>query len=109
MAASVYVLKKGGKVVTCAATTGYDIEYDNRYLWMESKSIIGCHFANPLESRKANQLVVDGKLKPFVSSCHPFDESGKAIERFESNQGFGKVVIEVLSEERDPISPFNLF
>ena len=109
MAASVYVLKKGGKVVTCAATTGYDIEYDNRYLWMESKSIIGCHFANPLESRKANQLVVDRKIKPFVSSCHPFSESDKAIERFESNQGFGKIVVEVLSEERDPMSHFNLF
>ena len=36
MAASIYILRKGGKVVTCAATTGYDIKYDNRYLWMNS-------------------------------------------------------------------------
>ena len=32
MAASIYILRKGGKVVTCAATTGYDTKYDNRYL-----------------------------------------------------------------------------
>ena len=56
MAASIYVLSKGEKVVTCAASTGFNIEYDNRYLWMHSKSIIGCHF-EIYESNAANDLV----------------------------------------------------
>ncbi|MEZ5237841.1 MAG: zinc-binding dehydrogenase [Microthrixaceae bacterium] len=43
MGASVFIAKKGGKIVTCAATSGYMIEYDNRHLWMKLKSIISSH------------------------------------------------------------------
>jgi crotonyl-CoA reductase len=44
--ASVYVTKRGGTIVTCASTSGYMHEYDNRYLWMTLKRIVGSHFAN---------------------------------------------------------------
>src|SRR3954454_7650291 len=44
--ASVYVARRGGTIVTCASTSGYMHEYDNRYLWMNLKRIIGSHFAN---------------------------------------------------------------
>ena len=40
MGASVFITKRGGKIVTCAATSGYMIEYDNRHLWMKLKSIV---------------------------------------------------------------------
>ena len=40
MGASVFIAKRGGKIVTCAATSGYMIEYDNRHLWMKLKSIV---------------------------------------------------------------------
>ena len=48
--ASVYVTRKGGTIVTCASTSGYMHEYDNRYLWMNLKRIVGSHFANYRES-----------------------------------------------------------
>ena len=44
MGASVFVCKRGGTVVTCAATSGYMIEYDNRHLWMKLKTIKGSPF-----------------------------------------------------------------
>ncbi|MGH2719975.1 MAG: crotonyl-CoA carboxylase/reductase, partial [Actinomycetota bacterium] len=50
MGASVFVTRRGGTVITCAATSGYMIEYDNRYLWMSLKTIKGCHFANYREA-----------------------------------------------------------
>tara|TARA_B110000902_G_scaffold266810_1_gene356264 strand:+ start:2253 stop:3506 length:1254 start_codon:yes stop_codon:yes gene_type:complete len=110
MAASIYVLKKGGKVVTCAATTGFDISYDHRYLWMDSKSILGCHFANPYEARKANNLVVSGKIKPFVSSVFKFNDVNIALEKFKENNGFGKIVVNVLNQEPlRAFSQYNLF
>ena len=80
MAASIYALKKVEKVVTCAATTGFDISYDHRYLWMDSKSIFGLPFCKSYESRKANDLVVSGKVKPFVSSVFKFNEINKALK-----------------------------
>jgi len=46
MGASVFVAKRGGTIVTCAATSGYMIEYDNRHLWMKLKTIKGSHFSN---------------------------------------------------------------
>jgi len=49
-ALSVYVTRRGGTIVTCASTSGYNHEYDNRYLWMSLKRIIGSHFANYREA-----------------------------------------------------------
>ena len=62
MGASVFACKRAGTVVTCAATSGYMIEYDNRHLWMKLKTIKGSHFANYREAWDANQLVCDGKV-----------------------------------------------
>src|SRR3569833_1623572 len=71
--ASVYVTRKGGTVVTCASTSGYRHEYDNRYLWMSLKRIIGSHFANYREAWEANRLIVKGKIHPTVSRTFPLE------------------------------------
>ena len=68
MGASVFVAKRGGLIMTCAATSGYMIEYDNRHLWMKLKSIKGSHFANYREAWEANQLICDGKILPPLSA-----------------------------------------
>ncbi len=62
--ASVYVARKGGTIVTCASTSGYEHTYDNRYLWMNLKRIIGSHFANYRESWEANRLIAKGLIHP---------------------------------------------
>ena len=62
--ASVYVARKGGTIVTCASTSGYMHEYDNRYLWMNLKRIISSHFANYREAWEANELVDRGPDPP---------------------------------------------
>ena len=69
MGASVFVCKRGGTVVTCAATTGYMIEYDNRHLWMKLKTIKGSHFSNYREAWAANQLVCEGRVVPPLRPC----------------------------------------
>ena len=69
--ASVYVTRKGGTIVTCASTSGYMHEYDNRYLWMNLKRIIGSHFANYREAWEANRLIAKGKIHPTLSRDLP--------------------------------------
>ena len=64
MGASVFACKRAGTIVTCAATSGYMIEYDNRHLWMKLKTIKGSHFANYREAWDANRLICDGKVLP---------------------------------------------
>ena len=65
--ASVYVARRGGTIVTCASTSGFMHEYDNRYLWMNLKRIIGSHFANYREAWEANRLIAKGAIHPTLS------------------------------------------
>src|SRR5688500_10952975 len=63
---SVFVVKPFGKVVICAGTTGFNLDFDVRYLWMRQKQIIGSHFANAYESMKANELIEQGLIRPVL-------------------------------------------
>ncbi|HVH94756.1 MAG TPA: crotonyl-CoA carboxylase/reductase, partial [Nocardioidaceae bacterium] len=76
--ASVYAARKGGTIVTCASTSGYLHEYDNRYLWMNLKRIVGSHFANYREAWEANRLIAKGKIHPTLSRAYPLEEVGQA-------------------------------
>ncbi len=89
--ASVYVTRKGGTIVTCASTSGYMHEYDNRYLWMSLKRIIGSHFANYREAWEANRLIVKGKIHPTLSKVHSLEETGQAAYDVHRNLHQGKV------------------
>ena len=60
---AVFAAKRGGTIVTCAATSGYMVEFDNRHFWMKLKNLIGSHFANYAESYAANKLLDDIGLK----------------------------------------------
>jgi crotonyl-CoA reductase len=89
--ASVYVARKGGTIVTCASTSGYEHTYDNRFLWMNLKRIIGSHFANYREAWEANRLVASGRVHPTLSKVYPLVETGQAVFDVHSNAHQGKV------------------
>ena len=91
--ASVYVTKRGGTIVTCASTSGYWHEYDNRYLWMTLKRIVGSHFANYRESWEANRLVSKGAIHPTVSTVYPLADTGQAAYDVHRNLHQGKVAV----------------
>jgi crotonyl-CoA reductase len=105
--ASVYVTRKGGTITTCASTSGYMHEYDNRYLWMNLKRIISSHFANYRESWEANRLIAKGKIHPTLSGTYPLVEVGQAALDVHQNAHQGKVGVLCLAPEeglgvRDP-------
>jgi crotonyl-CoA reductase len=89
--ASVYVARRGGTIVTCASTSGYRHEFDNRYLWMHLKRIIGSHFANYCEAWEANRLVVKGRIHPTLSRTYPLIDIGQAVGDVHRNRHHGKV------------------
>ncbi|MEU7619294.1 crotonyl-CoA carboxylase/reductase [Micromonospora rifamycinica] len=95
--ASVYVTRKGGTVVTCASTSGFEHVYDNRYLWMSLKRIVGTHFANYREAWEANRLVVKGRIHPTLSRCYPLEEVGQAVYDVHHNLHQGKVGVLALA------------
>jgi crotonyl-CoA reductase len=105
--ASVFVARKGGTIVTCASTSGYEHVFDNRYLWMNLKRIIGSHFANYREAWEANRLVAKGKIHPTLSRVYSLAETGQAAYDVHSNAHQGKVGVLCLAPQeglgvRDP-------
>jgi crotonyl-CoA carboxylase/reductase len=64
---SLFVVKRGGMVVICAGTTGYNLTMDARYLWMHQKRVQGSHFANLLQASQANQLMLERRIEPCMS------------------------------------------
>ena len=105
--ASVYVARKGGTIVTCASTSGFLHEYDNRYLWMNLKSIVGSHFANYREAYEANRLISRGLIHPTLSKTFPLEGAGEAANEVHRNRHQGKVGVLCLAPEeglgvRDP-------
>jgi crotonyl-CoA reductase len=91
MGASVFVAARGGTIVTCAATSGYMIEYDNRHLWMKLKRIVSSHFANYREAWDANRLICEGKIQPILSDVYPLEQVGEAAYQIHHNLHEGKL------------------
>lgn len=97
--ASVYVARKGGTIVTCASTSGFMHEYDNRYLWMNLKKIIGSHFANYREAFEANRLIAKGMIHPTLSKTFALEDAGQAAFEVHQNAHQGKVGVLALAPE----------
>jgi crotonyl-CoA reductase len=95
--ASVYVARKGGTIVTCASTSGFMHEYDNRYLWMNLKRIVGSHFANYREAYEANRLITRGMVHPTLSKAFSLEEAGQATYEVHTNAHQGKVGVLALA------------
>jgi crotonyl-CoA carboxylase/reductase len=90
---SVLVVKTFGMVVICAATTGYNLDFDVRYLWMRQKRIIGSHFANAYECTKANELIEQSKIRPVLWRTMGFDGVPEAHQLMRENKHLGKIAI----------------
>jgi len=93
MGASVFVAKRAGTIVTCAATSGHMVEFDNRHLWMKLKTIKGSHFSNYRESWAANQTIIDTKVVPPLSAVFPLEETGEAAFEVHHNRHEGKIAV----------------
>jgi crotonyl-CoA carboxylase/reductase len=86
MPVSVFVVKKGGMVVICAGTSGYNLTLDARYLWMNQKRVQGSHFAHLKQAAAANKLMVERRLDPCMSEVFTWDEIPAAHTKMRRNE-----------------------
>src|SRR3954469_16599627 len=98
---SVFVCKTFGTVVICGATSGFQLDFDVRYLWMRQKTILGSHFPNAYERMKANQLMAEGKVRPVIWQTMGFDGVAEAHQLLHENKHLGKISILVGAESAD--------
>jgi len=83
---SVFVVKRGGMVVICAGTSGFNLTMDARFLWMRQKRVQGSHFANLMQASAANQLVIDRRIDPCLSEVFTWEDIPQAHEKMLNNQ-----------------------
>jgi crotonyl-CoA reductase len=96
--ASVYIVRRGGAVVTCGSSTGYLHQYDNRRLWMRLKRVIGSHGANWQEAWEANHLISQGRILPALSKVYPLEQVAEAVREVQLNRHLGKIGVLCLAE-----------
>ena len=83
---STFVCKKGGMVVICAGTTGYNLTLDARYLWMNQKRVQGSHFAHLQQASAANKLMIERRLDPCMSEVFGWNEIPAAHIKMRRNE-----------------------
>jgi crotonyl-CoA carboxylase/reductase len=83
---SVFVVRRGGMIVICAGTSGYNLTMDARYLWMHQKRVQGSHFANLMQASNANRLVVGQRIDPCMSDVYAWQDIPKAHMKMWKNE-----------------------
>lgn len=96
---SVIVARRGGSVVTCGSSTGYEHSFDNRYFWMNLKRVIGSHGMNLNEMAEMMRLYRLGLLVPPLSTVFTLAEIGEAARLVQTNRHVGKVGVLCLAPE----------
>ena len=80
------VVKRGGMVVFCAGTTGFNLTMDARFVWMRQKRIQGSHFANLMQASQANNLVIERRIDPCMSEVFSWEDIPSAHMKMLRNQ-----------------------
>ena len=86
MPVSTFVVKRGGMVVICAGTSGFNLTMDARYLWMHQKRVQGSHFAHLKQAIAANKMVIDRHIDPCMSEVFAWDQIPKAHDLMLNNK-----------------------
>lgn len=92
---SIEAVRKGGRIVTCGATTGPHPETDIQRIFWKQLTICGSTMGTPDEFRQVWRLFDQGRLQPVVDSVHPLEEVVRAQQRMERGEQFGKIVLSV--------------
>src|ERR1700709_1087725 len=97
--ASVYLARNGGRIVPWSSSAGAEHTFDNRYLWMKTKRIIGSHGATLQEGKEFTRLVDLGMIQPALSKVVALDDVPQGAHELDANTHVGKVGVLCLAEE----------
>jgi NADPH:quinone reductase-like Zn-dependent oxidoreductase len=92
---SILAAARGGRIVTCGATSGYDASTDLRHVFSRQLRILGCYMGRKGSLWEVLRWVERGRLRPVVDRVLPLARAREAHEVLERREAFGKVVLEV--------------
>ena len=86
-------VKRGGKILVCGATAGYDPKEDLRYIWSFELQVIGSNSFYDDNLQALMGLIQAGKMKPVIDKVLPLEKAAEGLRLIESREVFGKVVV----------------
>ena len=90
---SLRCLKRGGKLLVCGATAGYDPKEDLRYVWSFELKIIGSNSFYDDNLAALMALIGAGKMKPVIDKVLPLEQAAEGLRLIEDREVIGKVVV----------------
>jgi NADPH:quinone reductase-like Zn-dependent oxidoreductase len=90
---SLRCLKRGGKLLVCGATAGYDPKEDLRYIWSFELQVIGSNSFYDENLQALMQLIAEGKMKPVVDKVLPLQQAREGLRLIQDREVIGKVVV----------------
>lgn len=90
---SLKALKRGGKLLTCGATAGYDPKTDIRYIWTFELKLLGSNSWTVQDLESLMDMIQDGRMDPPIDKIYPLAEAGEALRVIEDREVFGKVIV----------------
>jgi alcohol dehydrogenase len=86
-------VKRGGKILVCGATAGYDPKEDLRYIWSFELQVIGSNSFYDDNLQALMGLIQARKMKPVIDKVLPLEQAAEGLRLIESREVFGKVVV----------------
>jgi len=86
-------VKRGGKILVCGATAGYDPKEDLRYIWSFELQVIGSNSFYDDNLQALMGLIAGGKMKPVIDKVLPLERAAEGLRLIETREVFGKVVV----------------
>jgi len=86
-------VKRGGKILVCGATAGYDPKEDLRYVWSFELKIIGSNSFYDENLKALMDLIQQGRMKPVIDEVLPLERAAEGLRLIESREVFGKVIV----------------
>jgi alcohol dehydrogenase len=90
---SLRCLKRGGKLLVCGATAGYDPKEDLRYVWSFELKIIGSNSFYDEDLKGLMDLIQQGKMKPVIDKVLPLEQAREGLRLIQDREVIGKVVV----------------
>jgi alcohol dehydrogenase len=90
---SLRCLKRGGKLLVCGATAGYDPKEDLRYIWSFELKVIGSNSFYDDNLRALMDLISQGRLRPVIDKVLPLEEAREGLRLIQDREVIGKVVV----------------
>ena len=86
-------VKRGGKILVCGATAGYDPKEDLRYVWSFELQIIGSNSFYDENLKALMDMIQQGTMKPVIDVVLPLEKAAEGLRLIENREVFGKVII----------------